>query len=305
MKTENHDLAIIGAGPAGLSAAIYAARYKIDFILLGSVVGGTMNEAFDVENFPGVEGKPGAKISETMTKQLKKFGHEAIAENVRKIEKNELGFKIMTDLREIQAKKILLAVGMKHNKLGVPGEEDLCGKGVSYCATCDGFFFRNKTVAIIGGGNAAATSALYLAGIAEKVYLIVRKPEMRAEPAWQEQIRKNEKIEVIYEANLTEIVGTDKVEKIIVDKDNREIELDGVFIEIGQTPQTVLLTELGLKTDEQGYVTVDGAQKTSVEGVWAAGDLTTNSNKLRQIITACSEGAVATVDIFTSLKRER
>lgn len=303
MSKETHDLIIVGTGPAGLSAAIYAARYKIDFVLIGGILGGTMTQAFDVENYPGIDSATGQEISDRMLAQLEKFGHQPTQGDIRSIEKTEQGFLLRGSDQEYETKTVLLAMGMKHNKLGIDGEEEFCGKGVSYCATCDGFFFRNKKVAVIGGGNAAVTSAIYLSDIAEKVYIIVRRNEMRAEPAWQEKARENNKIEIVLESNVTKISGEETVKKITLDKESREIDVDGVFIEIGQVPQTVLFAGLGIGIDDQGYVVVDNAQKTNIQGVWAAGDLTTNSNKTRQIITAASEGAVAAVDIFTHLKK--
>lgn len=304
MKKEKHDLIIVGSGPAGISAAIYAARYKVDFAIIGAVPGGNMSESYDVENYPGLEETmPGHDLGERMLNQLKRFGHYVTPDDIQTITKTNEGFHLLGRNTEYQAKTVLLALGMARNKLGVPGENELEGKGVAYCATCDGFFYRDKIVAVVGGGDSAVTAALYLSDIAEKVYLIVRKAELRAEPIWQEKIKKAKNVEILFETGVKEIIGTDRVEKVILNGKKTEIKVDGVFIEIGQTPQTVLFKALGLKLTDKDLVVVDGAQKTSVKGVWAAGDITTNSNGLRQIVTAAGEGAVAAVDIFTEIKK--
>lgn len=306
MKTESNDLVIIGTGPAGLSAAIYAARYKIDFLIIGGQVGGNMCESCLIENYPGFE-KPltGERLAQKMEAQLKKLGHNIIIDDIGAVAKTKEGFILSGTKGSYETKKLLLALGMATNKLNVPGEAEFLGRGVSYCATCDGYFFKGKTVAVVGGGDAAATSAIFLADIAKKVYLIVRRNELRADPFCQTKLKKNPKVEIIFETNIKEIAGKEKVEKVVLDKDNRSVELDGVFIEIGQTPQDILFRELGIKQNDKGLVSVDGAQKTSVQSIWAAGDMTTNSNNLRQIVTAASEGAVATVDIFSELKKSK
>jgi thioredoxin reductase (NADPH) len=304
MKKEKHDLVIVGAGPAGISAGIYAARYKVDSIVVGSNPGGNLAESYSVENYPGLEeATDGHVLGDHMLNQLKRFGTNPIPDDIQVITKTKEGFTLLGRDTEYQAKTVLLALGMARNKLGVPGENELEGKGVAYCATCDGFFYREKTVAVVGGGDSAVTAALYLSDIATKVYLIVRKPELKAEPTWQEKLKKTKNVEVLYETNVKEIQGVEKVEKVILDGKKSEIKVDGIFIEIGQTPQTVLYKSLGLKLTDKDLVIVDGAQRTSTKGVWAAGDITTNSNGLRQIVTAAAEGAVAAVDIFTELKK--
>lgn len=306
MKKETHDLVIVGAGPAGISAAIYAARYKVDFILVGRMPGGNMAESYDIENYPGLDFViPGHDLANRMVKQLQRFGHEIKMDDIQAIEKIKGGFHLIGNNTEYVAKKILLTLGMERNKLNVPGEHELEGKGVAYCATCDGYFYKDRVVAVIGGGDSAVTAALYLSDIAKKVYLIVRKPELRAEPTWQEKVKKNKRIEIVFEANLKEIKGVESVESILLDKKDREIPVDGVFIEIGQTPYIFLVKRLGVKTNDKDFIVVKGNQRTNIRGIWAAGDVTTNSNGLKQIVTASAEGAVAAVDIFTELKKSR
>lgn len=306
MKKETHDLVIVGAGPAGLTAAIYAARYKIDFALVGRMPGGNLTDSYNVENYPGFDYViPGHDLANNMAKQLKRFGGEPKMDEIQSIERVKGGFKLTGNNTEYIAGKVLLALGMERNKLNIPGEHELEGRGVAYCATCDGYFYKDRVVAVVGGGDSAVNAALYLADIAKKVYLIVRKPEMRAEPTCQDNIRASKKVEIICEANVKEIKGVEKVESIVLDKKNREIKVDGVFIEVGQTPQSVLEKGLGIKTNDKEMIIVKGNQRTSVKGVWAAGDITTNSDGLRQIVTACAEGAVAVVDIFKELKKSK
>lgn len=305
MNKKTHDLVIIGAGPAGLSAAIYAARYKIDFCIVSQIPGGTVTEAHEVENYPGLDQKlEGHLLGDRMLKQLSWFEHKPEIESIQAIKKEKDSFVLMGNNTEYHAKAVLLAMGMKKMKLGAKGEDEFEGRGVSYCATCDGYFYRDKNVAVVGGGDAAAMAATYLSDIANKVYLIMRKPEFRCDPFWEEKLCKNKKIEILRETAIEEIKGVDKVESILVKgKKDQDIKVEGVFIEIGQTPQTVLTKQANLKCTEKDLICVDAAQKTSVKGIWAAGDITTGSNGFRQIVTAAAEGAVAALDIYTELKK--
>lgn len=304
MKKETYDLVIVGSGPAGLSAAIYAARYHINFILIGQMPGGNMNDSYEVENYPGFE-MPlhGQELADKMLKQVTRFGHKPRIDNIQAVSKEGDGFKLIGNNTEYHAKTLLMALGMEKTRIGVPGETEFEGKGVTYCATCDGFFYKDKTVAVVGGGDSAAKAAIYLADIAKRVYLIVRKPELRAEPHCQLRLKEAPKVKVFCETNITEIKGVDKVESIVLGPKKKEIPVDGVFIEIGHTPQTFLIKQLSIKCNEKDLIETKNDQRTSVKGVWAAGDITTNSNGLRQIVTACAEGAVAVVDIFSELKR--
>jgi thioredoxin reductase (NADPH) len=304
MKIEKHDLTIIGSGAAGVAAAINAARYKIDFVLVGKLPGGNMSESYDVENYPGLEETvPGHVLGDRMIAQLARFGCTPKMDGIKSIKKEKGKFIAVGNNTEYVSKTLLLATGTEKNRLNIPGETEFEGRGVAYCATCDGFFYKEKVVAVVGGGDSAVTAALYLADIANKVYLIARGEELRAEPTWQERLKQNKKIKIYLGTNIKEIIGTDKVEKIILEKNNEEIKLDGVFIEIGQTPQTVLFSQIKVRLDDKNHIAVKDNQRTSVKGVWAAGDITNGSNGFRQIVTAAAEGAVAAVDIFTELKK--
>lgn len=299
-----YDLVIVGTGPAGLSASIYAARYKMNFITLGKLFGGTVTEAHLVENYPGVGEISGMELGQKMLEQAKNLGAEIIADPVQKIVKKNDHFILHTANKDYEAKRILLTMGAERTKLKIKGEEEFLGKGVAYCATCDGPFFKGKDVCVVGGGNAAVTAALYLSDIASKVYLVYRGPELKAEPAWIEQLEKKKNIEVIYSSNIIEISGENKVETAALDND-KTIQTDGIFIEIGSTPNKVLIGDLGLKTDDRGYIDVDAEMKTNVVGIWAAGDITSGKFKFRQVVTATAEGALAVYSAYLDSKKEK
>lgn len=305
VKKAKHALIILGAGPAGLTAALYAARYKLDFITIGRVAGGYMMEAHEVENFPGTGKISGPELSQKIFSQLKDLEHEPVRDDIQAIKKENGTIHLYGATEEYKTTHLILALGTERKQLNIPGEQEFLGKGVSYCATCDGFFFKEKTAAVIGGGDSALTAALYLGDVADKVYLIARKDELAGDPSWQEKIRTHKNIETVLGTNVEEICGNEKVEKIILDNGPGEIAVDGVFIEIGLTPSSALLDNLGVSRDEKNYIIVDSRQKTNIPGVWAAGDATTASNKLKQIVTACSEGAVAATDIFQEIKKQK
>lgn len=288
MRDKIKDLIIIGAGPAGLTAGIYAKRFGLDFLIIGETPGGIALEGHKIENYPGFKSISGADLMQKFQEQL---DHEILQENVKKIIKK---FKIYTDKNQYQAKSIILALGTKTRKLGLKNEEKFLGKGLSYCVVCDGPLFRDKIVAIVGGGNSALAGAVELADIAKKVYLIHRRDEFRAEPVWQERVKKNKKIEIIYNANLQELKGDEILEEIILDN-NKKIKINGLFIEIGVTPNIALCKDLDIKT-EDNYVIADKNQATNIKAVYAAGDIT--NNNLKQIITACAQGAIAASSVY-------
>jgi len=302
-----HDLIIIGAGPAGLTASIYASRYGIPHVIVGGVLGGQISESHLIDNYPGIEDVSGLDFSQRWGRHVEKYGAKIIPGLVKKVSRNGKDFHLeVVDGKALRSKAVLLATGTRRRQLNLPGEDRLRGKGVSYCATCDGFFYKNKTVAIIGGGDSAVGAALYLANICQKVYIIYRKSELRAEPFWSEQVRKNEKIETIYKTNILEILGGDKLEKIKLDKKyngEKELKVDGLFIEAGSDPDISYARELEIQLDESGYVRIQKDGATTVSGVWAAGDITDGSDKFRQVITAAAEGAIAVRSIFQWLKK--
>jgi len=297
-----YDLIIIGTGPAGLTAGIYAARYNLNFLIIGELQGGAISEAHKVCNYPSQNNISGFKLTQEIVEHVKELSGEIVQEQVVKINKEKDFFKINTNKKEYFTKKIILSTGRKKNTLNVPGEKEFLGKGVSYCATCDSAFYKDKIVAVVGGGNAAITAALLLADYSKKVYIIYRKDSFfKAEPAWVTQLEKEKKIESIFNSKIKEIIGKDFVKGIILE-DGKKFDLDGVFIEVGFSPDEILANELGLKK-EKGYIIAGKNQETNIKGIFAAGDCTNNS--LKQVITACAEGAIASTSVYEELKLEK
>lgn len=303
-KTESYDLVILGSGPAGLTAAIYASRYHLNVLVVAKSFGGTANLAGEVENWPGFKGS-GAELMAKMKEQAENFGAKFVETNVESVEKTKEGFKVLTEGKEISAKSIILALGTENRKLNVPGEKEFLGKGVSYCATCDGMFFKNKTVAVVGGADSAAKAALYLSEITKKVYILYRKHEMRCEPISLKKLCEKENVEIIYQSIPTEIIGDKFVKSLkytqtVKDKEvEKTIDVNGVFIEIGSTPMTELTKSLALEMDQM-YIKTDKQMKTNVDGVFAAGDNT--NNKFKQMIVAAGDGAVAAKSAYDFLR---
>jgi thioredoxin reductase (NADPH) len=291
----DYELAIIGTGPAGYSAAIYAVRSGIKIVVFDKGFGGGLAAVSpNIENYAGFESISGIDLVEKMKAHASKYTKINYNENVKTITKKGNEFVIETDKQSYNVKAILLCTGTEYRKLNVTGEKELAGKGVSYCATCDGYFFKDKSVAVIGGGNTALVESVFLKQIGCKnVYLIHRRDQLRAEKAYQDDaIEKG--VEIIYQTHVEKIIGNEKVENLELhnvktDKITK-LPIDGVFVSIGEEPQNALAKELGCKLDEKGYVIVDKEQRTNMKGVYAAGDIT---GGLRQVITACAEGAIA------------
>ena len=305
--SNSYDLIIIGAGPAGLTASLYASRYQIKHLLVGSRLGGAMVWAAMVENYPGFSSITGADLAQKMIEQVKKLGVEIKNTGVLEIKQKQKGFELKTENDEIyEAKALIIATGTQRQKLNIPGEAEYLGKGVSYCASCDGVFFKDKVVAVVGGSNAAVTSALHLSDLAQKVYLIYRRKTLRADPIWRERVQKNSKIEIIYETNVMEILGDgNKVKALKLDRPyqgSSQLKVDGLFIEIGGKPGTELVKSLGMELDEKGYLKVKPDMSTSMAGVFAAGDVANASGEFQQIVTATSEGALAAKSVYQYLK---
>lgn len=288
------DILIIGSGPAGLSAAIYAKRANSDVLIAEKEYMGTgqIAESTRVDNYIGLVGKSGYELGELFRSDAENSGAEFLEVEVTSLfRRNNFWVAILSDGGEIEARAVIYAAGASHRRLNVSGEERFIGNGVSFCALCDGAFYRGKNVAVIGGGDTAVDDALYLADIAEKVYLIHRRSEFRAASGSVRKAQSKPNIEIITPANVTEIIGGSHVEKIRLDN-GRELPVDGVFTAIGMTPQTGLLKGIA-DIDEQGYIIADETGITSAAGIFAAGDVRTK--KLRQVITAASDGANAAV----------
>jgi len=292
-------LIIVGSGPAGLTAAIYAGRYLLDTLVIGELNGGTISEASEVCNFPSYKNITGLELTKKLVEHVEHLGVEIKQEIVEKIEKGE-NFVIKTNNSIYRARAIILATGSKKRKLNVKGEKEFLGRGVSYCATCDATFFKDKKVAVVGGSDAALTAAILLSEYAEKTYIVYRKSKFfRAEPTWIKQVENNKKIEPVFNSNIIEIKGSNKVEEIILDT-GKKLSVDGVFVEIGLIPNIELAEQLKLDL-ENGHIVTDKFQRTSLPGVFAAGDVT--NNPLKQAITASAEGAIAANTAYEKIKR--
>ncbi len=296
---EKYDVIIVGAGGAGYTSAIYSARYNLKTLVIGEELGGQMNIDYEVENYPGFRKIIGRDLMKNFEEHAKDLGTEIIMDKVENIEKINDKFKVTTMFSIYHTTSIIVALGTKRRKLNIPGEKEFTARGVSYCATCDGAFYKDKTVAIIGGGDSAFASAFILLQHAKKVYIIHRRDEFRAKPGIVDQMKNNPKVEFVMNANVTEVIGDSKVNKIKTDSsDKPEIELDGIFIDVGVIPQIELPKKINLELDESGYIKVNPKQETNIEGIYAAGDITTESNKTKQLITAAAEGAIAAESAF-------
>lgn len=300
MNENEYDLIIVGGGCAGYPAAIYGARFNLKTLVIAKELGGLITTTNEVENYPGFTKITGPDLAKNMEEHVRANGVPIENDSVKSIEKTNKKFIVKTDLinKEYIGKSIVLATGTKHRHLGAPGEEEFRGKGVSYCATCDGMFFRNKIVAMIGGSDSAAKEAMVLAQNSSKVYMFVRS-YLKAEPVNIDRLRKIENIEIIEGVNVKEIGGDKLVSHVILDKEHNgsnKIELQGVFIAVGQLPQSELAKGLGVELAKNGEIIIDKLSETNVEGVFAAGDVTNMSWK--QAITGAAEGSIAAYSAF-------
>lgn len=289
------DLIIVGAGPAGVTAAIYAKRSNINFkIFEKEMVGGNVVNAFEIENYPGVGKLMGSDLAIKFIGDLDALGIDVNYEAITKIEKNDDIFKVITSENEIYyAKKVLLALGTKARKLGVSNEDQLLGRGISYCATCDGSFYKGKEVLVVGGGNSALTEALYLSKIVNKIYLITRH-ELKGDKKEIQKIKETPNIEVIEFKTVKEVEGNNFVTgvKIIDTNTNEEssLKVDGIFVYIGQLPPTNIVSDFGV-LNKNGFIEVDEHYETKIKGLFAVGDCI--NKVVRQIVTATGDAATA------------
>ncbi len=304
-KELNYDVIILGGGPAGFSAGIYAARGNVKTAIIDiTMLGGQPSNYLELENYPGFELIGGFELMEKFEAHADKFGVEKFPmQEIQKIELNKEIKKIITNDTIFNAKTIIIATGAQPQKLNIPGEKEFTGRGVSYCAVCDGAFYKEKTVAVIGGGNAAVEEAIYLTRFANKVYIIHRRDKLRADKIVQERALKNPKIEFIWDSIATEITGTNNVEKIILQnvktKETKTLTTDGVFPYIGFAPNTELINGQ-IMQNEQGFIITDERLNTSAQGVYAIGDV--RVTPLRQVITAAADGAIAAVSALKYLE---
>lgn len=303
-----YDLIIIGAGVAGMTASVYASRYKINHLIFGETPGGQGMLAGTVENYPGYVSIPGPELMQKMIEQVKHYGVEIKQEKVGGLAKIEAGFEAKTNKEKYQAKTLILALGASYRHLNIPGEDKFIGKGVSYCTTCDAPLFRDKVVAIVGGGDSAVTGAIHASSFAKKVFIIHRRDEYRAEPNWIEKMKKIDRVKEILSNEVREIKGGEKIEEVILAnpyQGNQSLKVNGVFIEIGQVPSSALAKQLGIEIDERGYIKVDPGMGTNIPGVFAAGDLAAIQGGIlfRQFVTAASDGARAAASVYQYLHK--
>ncbi len=295
---DKRELVIIGGGPAGLSAGIYASRAAVDTVLLErGVPGGLVISTHFIENYPGFsEGTGGPELMTQMEKQARRFGLEILSTNVDSVGVTENGLILKTDNGEIMAGAVIMATGANPQLLGVKGEKEFTGLGVSYCATCDGAFFRGRTVAVVGGGDAAVEEAMFLTRFVKKVLLIHRRGELRATKIVQKRAFENPKIEFIWHSVVEEIYGNIIVESIKVrdvrSNETRVLDVDGVFLYVGSNPNSALVKDI-ITLDDKGYIITDENMLSSQPGLYAAGDV--RRKLLRQVVTAVADGAVAAV----------
>ncbi len=295
MEHTQYDFIIIGAGPAGLSASQYAARANLKTLLIDqSLPGGQVTNIFNLENYPGVfPAVNGNVFIENMRQQALSFGAEIVQTSVSSVEKKDGLFTVTTASGACTAPSLCIATGAEHRKPGITGEKEFEGRGVSYCATCDGPFFRNKEVVVIGGGDSACDEAEYLSTLCSHVTIVHRKGQFRAQKSVAQRVLNNPKISVVFNSNVSAIKGEKKVQSVEITNaltgEKTELAVSAVFIFVGMLPRTALFPEL--KTDESGYIITSEAMETSVPGLFAAGDVRAKS--FRQIVTACADGAIA------------
>ncbi|WP_461240596.1 thioredoxin-disulfide reductase [Paucilactobacillus sp. N302-9] len=308
---KSYDVVVIGAGPGGMTAALYASRANLSVLMLDrGIYGGQMNNTAEIENYPGFKSVLGPDLSKEMYESSTQFGAEYTYGTVEKIEVNGATKTITTDMDTYEAKAIVIATGSEYKKLGVPGEEDFSGRGVSYCAVCDGAFFKNKHVVVVGGGDSAIEEGIYLTQLADKVTVIHRRDQLRAQKIIQERAFANEKMDFVWNTNVEEVLGDEQKVSGVKVKNNQTgeesvIDASGVFIYVGVLPMTESFTDLGI-LDENGWVETNDQMETSVPGIYAIGDV--RDKKLRQITTAIGDGGIAGQGVFNyieSLKAQK
>jgi len=300
MRGIMYDLIIIGSGPAGLSAAVYGKRAGLELLVIeqSGMSGGQVLNTYEVDNYLGMQGINGFDMGMQFRAHADKLGVSFIEETVLKIESGEKVKTVVTGKERFETKAVIIATGASHAKLGVAGENELSGMGVSYCATCDGAFFKNRTAAVIGGGDVAVEDAIFLARACKKVYLVHRRDELRAAKILQEKLKELSNVEILWNHIVTEIEGKDQVERMKLQntKDHTETakEIDGIFIAVGIRPNTINIEGMPAM-DENGYIQAGEDGRTSINGIFAAGDVRTK--RLRQIITAVADGANAVTSV--------
>ncbi len=304
-----YDFAIIGAGAAGLSAAQYGARANLSTIVIEELAPGGQALFIDkLENYPGIlEPINGFELAERMRKQAEQFGSSFIEASALSVRKAEDRFIIETSVGSLESLTVLIATGARHKQLGIPGEQEYIGKGVSYCATCDGPFFKGKRILVVGGGDSACDEAIYLSNLSDKILMIHRRDRFRAQKALASRVLSNPSIKVLFNTVAKEIKGNSKVHSVVLENtlshELTEEPFDGIFIFIGSTPQTGFLKDIAIQFDESGYIITDCNMQTSITGLFAAGDV--RATPFRQIVTAAADGAIAARSAASYIDEQR
>jgi thioredoxin reductase (NADPH) len=302
--SELYDVIVIGAASAGMPAAIYAKRFGLSTLVIGAEPGGLLNESHKVENWPGDIAVNGRELMNRFKEHVSSLEIPLKTEWVKEVKKEGETFVVVTDKAEYMGKSIILTMGSKHRHLGVPGEKELSAKGVSYCPTCDAAFFKNVPVAVIGGGDGAASAANLLAEHASKVYVLVRKTEMRAEPINIKKLETNEKIEILYETQAESLNGENALTDITLTKEyngSKKLEVEGAFVMIGSDPQTEMAASLGVTLADNKEMIIDGHSRTNIPFVYAAGDAA--NRPFKQAITGAAEGVIAAFSAYEDIRK--
>ena len=301
-----YDLIIIGSGAAGLGAALYSGRYRLKTLVIGKEFGGETAKAGTIENYPGIQATDGYELMKVMKQQAKNLGVESLDAEVTEAKREEHCFEVCADKTTYQTHAIIFAIGAERRRLNLPNEKELTSKGVHYCVTCDGPVYNGKTIAMVGGGDASVKGAVLAAEYVSKLFLIVRGKEVTAEPINLERMKKlGDKIEVLLETEVKEIVGENKLEKVVLSREfkgSNELVVDGLFVEIGAVPNVFLAKSLGVELDDHGYIKADNMMQTNIDGVFAAGDAVNHFGSFKQDITAAAMGAVAATSAYNDRK---
>ena len=294
------DLIVVGAGPAGMTAGMYGVRSGLKTLVLEKgICGGLSNEAPEIENYPGFDRVGGMELASKIKEHVSRYVEIRELEKVEAIEENSNELVVTTDKGSYRTRAVIMSTGTRHRRLGVKGESEFAGKGVSYCATCDGFFFKNKPVAVIGGGDSAVREALYLQKLGCRVTLIHRRDELRAERYLQRKL-EDAGVTIRWNSVVKEIKGDKVVKSVVLDSNGVESELSiaGLFVSIGEEPNSELAAKMGVALDANGYIITDKSQRTNLKRVYAAGDVT---GGVRQVVVACAEGAIAALSAYNDL----
>ena len=297
---KTYDLIVLGGGPTAIGCAIYAARFALNVLIVGKTFGGLIATTHLVENYPGIASTSGQGLMDMFKEHMNSLSIPYISDEIRSIEKADDHFILHSFFQKFKAYTVCIATGSERKKLGIPGEEEFAGRGVSYCATCDGPFYKDKVVIVVGGSDSAAKEALFLSQNVKKVYIVYRGEEIRAEPINKKRVYENDKIEIIYKTNIVEIKGDTSVKSVIFDN-GKEFEIDGVFIEVGSIPNSDLAKRISVKTNEKDEIMINRKSETNIPGIFAAGDVA--DAPFKHAITGVAEGVIAAFSGFDYLKK--